>query len=563
MEKNWKFSDIPYTHPDMQELQNRLDSLCGKLKAAKDMQTVKEVISGRDEINQEITVIQGVLYGRAFHDVTDEYYQTEFQTVLPQMAALDTESLSQAIVESSFGGEIDAAYGPEFRRLLSLDARLHSKGKEQQARAAELEAQYQQMKATLTFEVRGEKISGGKLSELLTSPDRALRKEAFEASHKSYMEKKDEFSAVLRELVQTRDAIAKANGFENYIEYATLSKSRLDYGHKELLAFCQDVQKYIAPIYRRLQEEQRERLGLEKLMPYDRGLVFPEGNAKPVSGETALAQAAYEMYHALSPEAGAFFDEMVAHEMLDVAGAEHKISGMGFCTDIPGEWKMPFIFANNNGTASDVTVYTHELGHGLQGYLSMRKQPLSEYFMGSPDLCEVHSKTMELYSYAYAPLFFGEQAEHFLQEHRFGIVKEFCSFCSTYLFESWLYTHVDASLEEWAKENNRIAKAFGMGLNNEEWEMDILAGYDLFNNMAIYMFPMYVVSYSLSEVCALQLKAAYEADPVEGWARYHALCEAGGGKSYSRIIGDAGLRLPYEPGVVEKTARQLEKLIWG
>lgn len=128
MEKNWKFSDIPYTHPDMQELQKRLDALCVKLKAAKDMQTVKEVISERDEINQEIAVIQSVLYGRAFHDVTDAYYQTEFQTVLPQLSSLDMESLSQAIVESPFSEEIDAAYGPEFRRLLSLDARLHCQG---------------------------------------------------------------------------------------------------------------------------------------------------------------------------------------------------------------------------------------------------------------------------------------------------------------------------------------------------------------------------------------------------------------------------------------------------
>ena len=53
---------------------------------------------------------------------------------------------------------------------------------------------------------------------------------------------------------------------------------------------------------------------------------------------------------------------------------------------------MPFIFANCDGTGSDVTVYTHELGHGLQGYLSYRSQPLADYVGLSPDLAEVHPR---------------------------------------------------------------------------------------------------------------------------------------------------------------------------
>lgn len=85
----------------------------------------------------------------------------------------------------------------------------------------------------------------------------------------------------------------------------------------------------------------------------------------------------------------------------------------------------------------------------------------------------------------------------------------------------------------------------------------MLAGCDLFTNTAIYMFPRYVVSYALSIVCAQQLKAAYDADPVDGWARYHALCASGGSKLYAETLADAGLELPYAPGVVERLAREL------
>ena len=46
----------------------------------------------------------------------------------------------------------------------------------------------------------------------------------------------------------------------------------------------------------------------------------------------------------------------------------------------------PFIFANCDGTGSDVTVYTHELGHGLQGLPLLPRQPLADYVGLSPDL---------------------------------------------------------------------------------------------------------------------------------------------------------------------------------
>ena len=100
-------------------------------------------------------------------------------------------------------------------------------------------------------------------------------------------------------------------------------------------------------------------------------------------------------------------------------------------------------------------------------------------------------------------------------------------------------------------------EGLGRAQNNEPWRQQVLAGCDLFTNMAIYMLPRYVVSYALSIVCAQQLKAAYDADPVDGWARYHALCASGGSKLYAETLAAAGLELPYAPGVVERLAREL------
>lgn len=443
MNDNWKFSALPYTSPDVEALQARYDALTQRAKDAQDPEDLLEVVRQRDALQQEVALCQSIATIRAFHDVTDEFYQRELQETLPRLETLDTQSLSMAIADSPYAAAVDETFGPQLRRLLTLDQRLHTGGKELLARISRLTAQYQQLAASTKYQVQGETLSGGQLRFALTSTDRERRK------------------------------------------------------------------------------------------------------------------AARRMYHALSPEAGRFFDEMVRHDLLDVAGSPNKISGMGFCDMLGAPCGMPFIFANCDGTGSDVTVYTHELGHGLQGYLSYRSQPLADYVGLSPDLAEVHSKTMELLTLPYARDFFGPHAPQFLTEHRYDFIKELCAFCSIHTFETWLYEHPDASLSQWAEEFDRTEKAFGRAQNNEPWRQQVLAGCDLFTNMAIYMLPRYVVSYALSIVCAQQLKAAYDADPVDGWARYHALCASGGSKLYAETLAAAGLELPYAPGVVERLAREL------
>ena len=563
MNENWKFSDIPYHRPDVEALQTRYDALTRRAREAQSPEELVEIVRQRDALQQEVGLCQSIATIRAFHDVTDEFYQRELQETLPRLeGSLDSQSLAAAIAESPCAPALDRAFGPQLRRLLTLDHRIHAGGRDLQARISQLTALYQQLTASARYPVQGELLSGGQLRAALASRDRARRKAAYDAQQQTVLENAGQLEDILRQLVHARIDLARANGFDSFADYGDLAQQRLGYGRAELDAFCRQVQAHITPLYLRLQEEQRRRLGVDTLMPYDRALVFPEGNAVPVAAEE-LPEAARRMYHALSPEAGEFFDEMVRHDLLDVTGSPNKISGMGFCDMLGAPYRMPFIFANCDGTADDVTVYTHELGHGLQGYLSIRSQPVADYVGLSPDLAEVHSKTMELLAQPYARDFFGDHAPQFLTEHRYDFIKELCAFCSIHTFETWLYEHPDASLAQWAEEFDRIEKSFGRAQNNEPWRQQVLAGCDLFTNMALYMSPRYVISYALSIVCAQQLKAAYDADPADGWARYHALCASGGSKLYAETLSDAGLPLPYAPGVVESLAQDLSRQLWG
>ena len=63
------------------------------------------------------------------------------------------------------------------------------------------------------------------------------------------------------------------------------------------------------------------------------------------------------MYHEMSPETAEFIDVMLENELMDVLAKKGKEGG-GYCTGI-ADYKVPFIFANFNGTQGDVEVVTH------------------------------------------------------------------------------------------------------------------------------------------------------------------------------------------------------------
>ena len=69
-------------------------------------------------IAKEISLCDSLVTIRAFHDVTDEFYQTEFAETLPRLETLDSQSLALAISEIPHASAVDEAYGPRLLELL-------------------------------------------------------------------------------------------------------------------------------------------------------------------------------------------------------------------------------------------------------------------------------------------------------------------------------------------------------------------------------------------------------------------------------------------------------------
>ncbi len=551
--KQYKFSQLPYQPNNFEWLQKEIDRCTELIKAAVSVEEVLEIIKKYDEISENAEWTSMMAYIRSSLDCTDQFYAEAAQKEGMGMAMLKTTAYYQALLDSPFLPELEKRFGTEFRPRLEKEVGINAAGHEFMAREQELINQYQQKKAMLQIEFQGKKRSEGEMYALFEHPDREIRLSARKVLAEAVLAQKEEFVPMLLELISLREKIAKANGFENYLEYANAGYERRGYGEAEMTAFCQQVKEDLVPFLRALQEEQKRELGVEKLMIYDLGVQFADGNAVPSGDAAYLTEAAKEMYDSFSKEFGEFFRGMVETESLDVTASTHKVAGMGFCTSAGIEGYYPYVFGNCNGTDTDVAVFTHEIGHAWQGNLTCQNIECGLLKNMALDAIEIPSKTMELFTYPYAEKFFGKDGEKFRQGHFRKALTEIASYCSIHEFNTWIYTHPGASFEELAAMHRKINALYTPDLDYGELDAYNRQGADLMRSMAVYMFPRYAISYSLSEMCAMELFARMRENPKAAWESYEKLCASGGSRSYPDTLAQAGLKPAYAAGSVKKT----------
>lgn len=547
----YKFSQLEYKPTDFEKVKQRLEYLTQRVTDTAGVEEVISCMQEYDNLLDEVHYAYHLAYIRSSLDCTDEFYQEAVQKEGAGVSMMDTSPYYRALLDSPFLGQLEERYGSEFRPVLEQNFRTNFGGHELMAREQVLVSQYQQKKASLRVAFRGQMRTEGEMFAFFDDPDRQTRIDARKALAEAVLLQKEEFVPILMELITVRDQIAKANNFENYLEYANAVYSRRGYGEAEMTSFCKQVKEELVPLLCDLQEEQCRQLGLDKLMAYDGSLRFADGNAVPTGDAQYLTEQSRQMYDDLSPEFGAFFRGMADSESLDVAASPNKVAGMGFCTDVKNGL-YPYVFGNCNHTDTDVSVFTHEVGHAWQAYLSGQQIELGILREMPLDSAEIPSKTMELFTYPYAEKFFGNDAEKFRQGHFRDALREIASYCAIHELNTWIYTHVGASFEELIRKESEIAKWYNPNLDYGELEPYHGQGADLMRNMAVYMFPRYVISYALSEMCAMDLFRKKKDNPKAAWESYEKLCASGGSRNYPDTLARAGLEPAYAEGSVRK-----------
>lgn len=553
-----KFSEFKYERPDYEEVKVVFNSQLEKLRNAESFEKQYNCIGEINNIREHIFTMQSLAQLRYTINTEDKFYQGEndyWSEYSPRYNELNI-NFYKIMLQTKFRKELEEKFGKQFFTVLELMSRAFSPEViEDLQQENRLVSEYVKLIASAKINFNGKERNISELAAFIEDKDRKVRKEASEAKYKFFSENEAKFDRIYDDMVKIRTKIAKKLGFKNYVELGYVRMMRIGYNPEMVANFRKQVLDYIVPVATKLYERQRKRLGLDKLTYFDEKFEFQSGNPVPKGNSEWIVENGKKMYSELSPETKEFFDFMTEGELMDLVTKKGKAAG-GYCTYL-FDYKAPFIFANFNGTSDDVNTITHEAGHAFQGYSSSWVE-MPECGYPTLESCEVHSMSMEFFTWPWMDLFFKEDADKYKFAHLGGAIKFIPYGVTVDEFQHFVYENPEATPAERKKAWRDIERKYLPYKNYEGCDFLERGGW-WFQQGHIFENPFYYIDYTLAEVCALQFWKRANEDRESAWNDYVKLCKAGGTKSFLELVDYANLKSPFEDGCVSSIIGNIEQ----
>lgn len=552
------FSAFVYERPDFEAFSNSFNQLLERFRSAADAEAQANALRDINEMRGKFSTLYNICHIRHTMDTRDAFYEAEndfFDQHMPAYQGLVT-AFYHELLNARYRPELEKTWGPQLFRLAKLSLKTFDESVlELLQEENKLSSQYTKIKAAAAIEFKGEEHNLSSIFKYETAADRQARKEAAYAKWGFFEAQAEAIENVFDQLVKVRHRIARQLGYENFIGLAYDRMQRADYTPEMVANFRKQVQEQIVPINQKLYERQRQRLGLDALKFYDEDLRFSTGNPTPQGPPDWIVAQARTMYEALSPETHEFFQYMEQAELMDLQTRPGKATG-GYCTFID-DYKAPFIFSNFNGTSGDIDVLTHEAGHAFQVY-SSRNIGIGEYTWPTTEACEIHSMSMEFFTWPWMELFFGPDTAKYQFGHLAAALKFLPYGVAVDEFQHIVYENPGMSPEERNAAWRAIERKYLPQRDYDGYEF-LEAGRFWQKQSHIFNVPFYYIDYTLAQICAFQFWKKDREAHDEAWADYLRLCQAGGSQSFLELASLANLRSPFDDGCIEAVAGEIEQ----
>lgn len=418
-------------------------------------------------------------------------------------------------------------------------------------------AEYTELVASAEIEFEGETYNLSQIRKFTLDSDRERRHRAQKARWDWFGEHGDEFDEIYDRLVKLRTSMAHKLDFEHYVPLGYLRRQRIDYGAEDVARFRQEVTEQIVPLACDIVAKQATDLGVDEVMVWDEPVFDAAGSPRLMAQGDELIERAHQMFDEMHPELGSFFSMMDRRGLMDLPSRNAKASG-GFCTSF-ATYGVPYIFANFNGTKGDVEVFTHEMGHAFQCWLSMDKYPI-DVIWPTLESCEIHSMSLEFLCWPHMELFFGDDAERFRTVHLAESLTFIPYGVAVDHFQHLVYERPDATAAQRRQMWKAMEKTY---LPWRQWG-DIehgASGGRWHGQGHIFGGPFYYIDYVLAMTCALQFWNRMNQDPEEAMEDYVALCRRGGEAAFQELARSAKIRSPFERGCLTEAVESAREYL--
>jgi oligoendopeptidase F len=210
-------------------------------------------------------------------------------------------------------------------------------------------------------------VARGTVGELLHSPDRELRRAAYESYADGFLGVKNTMAALLAGNVRANVFRARARRHPSALE-ASLAASNIPLAVFENVI---DAANRHLPIWHRYWEVRRRALGLEKLEPLDVFAPLTDGGP-----EVPFERAVEWICEGMAPLGEEYVAVMrrglLEERWVDIEANQGKRGG-AYSSGTYGT--RPFILMSYTGGLGSMSTLAHELGHSMHSYLSRKHQP--------------------------------------------------------------------------------------------------------------------------------------------------------------------------------------------
>jgi len=480
------------------------------------------------------------------------------QQVLPRVKlladALDTRFLSAPALAQVGDGRFDVLV----RKRKTQSEIFRPANTELQKQEAELQTRQQALMGSVTVQFDGKAHTLQQMAPYYESQDRGLRERAFRAALAERRKLWPELEQVYDQLVALRTGMAHNAGFPDYTPYRFLDLQRFDYTPAMCFDFHRAVAECVVPAVQELDQQRRQKLGIERLRPWDLE-VDPSGRPpfRPFTSEPELIALCRTVFAAVDPRFGAEFDVLVQRQLLDLMSRKGKAPG-GYQYTLEDD-RLPFIFANSVGVHQDVQTLLHEGGHAFHAILS-RHHDLLAYRDSPIEFAETASMSMELLGLEHLTASYtAAEASAAYRKHLEGVLRTLPWIASIDAFQHWVYGHPQHTRGErqaaWLQIRARFAPDVDYSGLEDALALQWTAQTHLFNH------AFYYIEYGIAQVAALQVWRNYRSDPRAAVDAYRRALALGGSRPLPELFATANVKFDLSPamlrGLVADVVQQL------
>lgn len=402
-------------------------------------------------------------------------------------------------------------------------------------------------------------LTHGNYSTFIESPDRQVRKEAFETLYKSYKQFKNTFASTLASNVNGHNYMAKVHHFDSAKQAALFSNHIPSDVYDQLVS---SVNEHL-PLLHRFVSLRKKILKLQDLQPYD--LYTPLGGEVDlnIDYETAKSMA----LEALAPLGEKYlegvnraFDE----RWIDVLENSGKRSG-AYSSGVYDT--NPYILLNWQDTLDNLYTLVHEMGHSMHSLLTIENQPI-QYGDYPIFLAEIASTTNEglLTYYLLDKYKQPEIQQYILNQYLDGFKGTVFRQTQFAEFEDWIHQEAQSGNALTAEVlKNKYAE-----LNAHYYGQDLDVNEDISYEWARiphFYYNYYVYQYATGEAAATTLAKGMVENPEKNVPLYLEYLKSGSSANPIDIMKKAGVDMESDKylndafSVFEQRLDQLEQLI--